>query len=60
MEEGRSTFKMLSGRPKDKRPLGRLGIVINTKNWFDLAQDRDYWRGPVSATLNLRVHKPWS
>ena len=33
-------------------------IGINTRNWIDLAQDRDYWRTIEKASLNLRVHKP--
>ena len=50
MEEGRSTFKILTG----KRPLGRLRrrwegkirmdlikIGINTRNWVDSAQVRN-------------------
>ena len=30
-------------------------IDINMKNWVDSAQDRDYWRAIVNATLNLQV-----
>ena len=28
---------------------------INAGNWIDSAQDRDYWRALVNASLNLRV-----
>ena len=65
MEEGRSAFKILTGKPTGKRPLRRPGrrskdnirmnlknIGINTGNW---AQDRDYWRALLSEVLNLRV-----
>ena len=30
-------------------------IGINTKNWVDLAHDRDYWRALVNEALNHRV-----
>ena len=30
-------------------------ISINTGNWVDSAQDRDYWKALVNAALNLRV-----
>ena len=59
---------MLTGTPKGKRPLGRPRrrwednirmdleeIGINTRNWVDSAQDRDYWRALVNTALNLRV-----
>jgi hypothetical protein len=68
MEEGKSAFKILSESPTRKRPLGRprrrgedsiridlKGIGINSRNWVDSAQYRDYWRALVNATLNLRV-----
>ena len=71
MEEGRSAFKILTGKPTGKRPLGRprrrledcirMDLEeINAGNWVDSAQDRNYWRSLVNAALNLRVHKPWS
>ena len=66
MEEDRSAFKILTGTPTGKRTLGRprlrwednirmdlKEIGINTRNWVDSAQDRDYWR--ALGTLNLRV-----
>ena len=28
---------------------------VDTKNWVDQAQDRDFWRGLVNAALNVRV-----
>ena len=62
MEEGRSAFKMLTGNPTGKRPLGRHRrrwdleeICINAGNWVDSGQDRDYWGAVVNAALNLRV-----
>ena len=63
MEEGRSAFKILTGKPTGKRPLGRPRrrwedleeIVVNAGNWVDSAQDRDYWKALVNAALNLRV-----
>ena len=68
MEEGRSAFKILTGKPTGKRPLGRPRgrwednirmdleeIGINAGNWVDSAQDRDYWRALVNAALYLWV-----
>ena len=68
MEEGRSDFKILTGKPTGKRLLGRPRriwednirmdleeIGINAGNWVDSAQDRDYCKALVNAALNLRV-----
>ena len=68
MEEGRSVFKILTGKSTGKRPLGRPrrrwednlrmeleNIGINAGNWVDSAQSRDYWRALVNAALDLRI-----
>ena len=68
MEEGRSAFKILTGKPTGKRPLRRPRhrwehnirmdleeTGINAGNWVDSAQDRNYWRALVNVALNLRV-----
>ena len=68
MEEGRSAFKILTGKPTGNIPLGRPRrrwednirmdleeLSINVGNWVDSAQDRNYWRSLVNAALNLRV-----
>ena len=67
MESG-SAFKILTGKPTGKRPLGRLrrrwednirmylvDIYINAGNWVDSAQDSNYWRALVNASVNLQV-----
>ena len=68
MEESRTAFNILTGKPIGKRPLGRPRrrweynirmdleeTGINAGNWVDSAQDRNYWRALVNAALNLRV-----
>ena len=68
MEEGMTAFRILTSPPKGKIPLGRLRrrwrynirmnrkeIGINTRNWVDWAQDRDYWTALVTKELSLRV-----
>ena len=68
VEEDRSAFKILTGKPNGKRPLGRhrsrwkdnsriylKKLVNNTKNWADSTLNRDYWSALVNAVLNLRV-----
>ena len=66
MEDGRSAFKILTGKPTGKRSLGRPRsrwednirmdleeIGISAGNWVDSAQDRNYWRALVNVALNL-------
>ena len=64
MEDGRSSFNILTGkRPfemlrrrwKENIRMDLKEICINTRNWVDSAQGRDYLRALVNAVLNLRV-----
>ena len=68
MEEEWSAFKILTGKPTGKRPLGRPRrrwednfrmnleeVGISAGNWVDSAQDRNYWRALVNAALKLWV-----
>ena len=70
MGEGRGVHRVLVGKPKGKRPMGRprRRWVDNIKmdlqelgegcgDWMELAQDRDRWRTLVSMVINLRVPK---
>ena len=67
-ERSWSSFKILTGKPRGKIPLGRprhrfvdtiridlKEIGINMRNWVDPTHDRDYWRTLVNTASNLRV-----
>jgi hypothetical protein len=73
MREERKVYKVLVGKPKEKRPLGRprrrwvdgvrtdlREIGLGGVDWIRLAQYRDRWRAVVSAEMYLRVLAPWS
>jgi hypothetical protein len=68
MVEGKDVYRVLVGRPKGKRPLGRprhrwednvkmdlRDIGIDGAKWIQLAQDRVQWRAFVNTLMNLRV-----
>jgi hypothetical protein len=67
MREKRNAYRLLVGRPEEKRPLGRprhrwvdnirmdLGMGWGGVGWIGLVQDRDRWRALVNSVLNLWV-----
>jgi hypothetical protein len=70
MGEGRHVYRVLVGKLKGKKSLGRSrrrwenGIKMDLMEigwgveWIHLAQDRDRWLAVVSAVMNLRVLAP--
>jgi hypothetical protein len=68
MGEESGVYRVLVGKPKGKRPLGRprrrwvdnirmdlQEVGCGYVDWVGLAQNRDRWRTLVSALMNLRV-----
>jgi len=69
MGEKRGVYRFLVGKPEGKRPLerprhrwedtikiDRQEVGCEIMDWIDLTQDRDRWRTPVNAIMNLRLH----
>jgi hypothetical protein len=68
MEEERSAYSLLVGKPEGNRPLGRPRCrwINNIKldlvergwggvDWIGLAQDRYKWRVLVNTVMNFRA-----
>jgi hypothetical protein len=68
MGEERGVYRVLVGKTERKRPLGRprhrwennnkmhlKKVVCRVKDWIQLAQNRDRWRGLVNAIMNVWV-----
>jgi len=66
--ERRALYRVLVGKPEEKRPLGRpwrrwednikmdfQKIEFESKDWIELAQDRDRCWAILNAVMNLRV-----
>jgi hypothetical protein len=66
--EKRSAYRILMGKPEEKRTHGRpkhrwednIKTDLREIGWggmdcIDLAQDRDQWRALVNTVMNLRV-----
>jgi hypothetical protein len=68
MGQKRNAYRLLVGKPEEKRLLGRpkrrcvdnirmdLGEVgCGDVDWIGLAKDRNRWRALVNSVLNFRV-----
>jgi len=68
MGDGRGVYRVLVGKPKGKRPLGRprcrsednikmdlQEVGCGCMDWIMLAQDRDRWHALVNVAMNLWV-----
>jgi len=66
MVEMINAYKILFGRPEEKRPLGRPSRRWGDKmelrdtgwkgvDWIQLAQNRNQWRALVNTVMNIRT-----
>jgi hypothetical protein len=68
MGEMRNAYNIFTGKPEEKRPLGRprcrwedkIRMYLRETGWEDgdwlhLAQDRNQWRALMNNVMNLRV-----
>jgi len=68
MEARRDVYRVLVEKTEGKISLGRpkhrwednikmdlQEVACGGVDWIELAQDRDRWRDPVTAVMNLRV-----
>jgi hypothetical protein len=63
MGEGRGVYRVLVGKPKGKKQLGRprrrwddnIKADLQEVGWIQLVQDTDRWRALVIEVMNLRV-----
>ena len=65
--DSRGVYRVLVGKPEEKRPLERLSrrwednikmylqeVGCGDMDWIELAEDRDRWWAFVNALMNLR------
>jgi len=68
MEERRCVYRVLVGKPEEKRPLGRprrrwednikmdlQTVGCGVMDWIERTQDRHNWQALVNAVMNFRV-----
>jgi hypothetical protein len=73
MMEERKVYKVLVGKPKEKRPVRKLryrwenGFKMDLREtgwecvvWIHLALDWDHWWALVNTVMNLQILSPWS
>jgi hypothetical protein len=68
MGEWRVAYRVVEGKSKVKKPLGRPRLRwedntnmdlqemgLGSMDWIDMSQNRDRWRAFVNAVVNIRV-----